>query len=252
VNDQTGARAGRRRRDRPPRNRQRERVLSMVREYDGAVDAFELASRTGLHITTVRFHLDALCDDGVVARTRMARPGAGRPRTGYLAVGERVDYRVLADVLARELGQTTETRARRAEHAGREWATRITPSPEPNEKSADDALDRAAARTTVAFTWMGFAPELTAAAEPTASAPGKGRSKPLQERVIRLHACPLREMARSHPDVVCGVHRGLLQGLVADAAHGRGHRGPARPDISTHLEPFVEPELCVARLVADG
>lgn len=138
----------------------------MVREHEGAVDAAELASQIGVHVTTVRFHLDALCDDGAITRTRMNRPGAGRPRTGYLAIEERVDYRTLADVLAMELGQTVQTRARRAQHAGHEWAVRMAASRRAGtgdgghtpESDDDDALDHAAARTTDAFARMGFGP----------------------------------------------------------------------------------------------
>ena len=60
MSEETDGRAGRRRRDRLPRNWQcAERVLRMVREHDGAIDAVELAAQIGLHVTTVRFHLDA-------------------------------------------------------------------------------------------------------------------------------------------------------------------------------------------------
>lgn len=241
-----------------PRNRQRERVLRLVREHEGAVDAVELASQIGVHVSTVRFHLDALCDDGAIMRTRLNRPGAGRPRTGYLAIEERVDYRTLADVLATELGQTVQTRARRAQHAGHEWAVRMAASrsalidggERTPESDADDALDHAAARTTDAFARMGFGPELVSAVGPsTPSSAGSGGPAGERERIIRLHACPVRDLARSHPEVVCGVHRGLLQGLL-DTSAAEGNGKPHRPAISAHLEPFVEPELCVARLVA--
>ena len=100
----------------------------MVREHRDAIDAVELASRIGLHVTTVRFHLDALCDEGAIERTRIYRDGVGRPRTGYRAVEERLDYRILAEILAMELGETAETRARRAQRAGRKWAGRIAGS----------------------------------------------------------------------------------------------------------------------------
>ena len=55
----------------------------------------------------------------------MTRAGVGRPRTGYLAVRERLDYRSLAEILALELGDTADKRRRRAEAAGRRWAERI-------------------------------------------------------------------------------------------------------------------------------
>lgn len=256
VDEETDTRAGQPRRDRLPRNRQRERVLALVREHDGAVDAVELASQMGLHITTVRFHLDALCDEEAIVRTRMNRPGRGRPRTGYRVAEERVDYRVLAEILAMELGQTEETRGRRAQHAGRKWAARIAVPQEagtdvakdPSEADAGDVLDRAAANTTAAFKWMGFAPELVAAAEPTPP-PADRRLTPGRERPIRMHACPVRDLARSRPEVVCGMHLGLLQGLLDRSAADEGLAKSARRALRAHLEPFVEPELCVATLL---
>lgn len=246
----TDTQAGQAQRDRLPRNRQRERVLQMVREHDGAVDAVELSAEIGLHVTTVRFHLDALCDEGVVARTRLGRPSAGRPRTGYLAVEERLDYQVLAEVLAAELGRSEQTRARRAQRAGRKWAARIEASTlaetaAPSDEVADDPLDRAARRATNVFTRMGFAAELATAGDAAdRETPTSGR-----ERTIRLNACPVRELARAHPEVGCAVHLGLLQGLLDEPTAPPGRRRAARPPMSAHLEPFVEPELCLAKVV---
>ncbi len=249
VGEKTDTRARQLRRNRLPRNQQRERVLALVREHDGGVDAVELASQMGLHITTVRFHLDALCDDEAIVRTRMNRPGRGRPRTGYRVVEERVDYRTLAEVLAMELGQTEETRGRRAQHAGQKWAARIAVPQETSESEVGDVLDRAAVNTTAAFKRMGFAPELVTVAEPTPSPVDSGPA-PRRERSIRMHACPVRDLARSRPEVVCGMHLGLLQGLLDKAAADEGLRKSARRAMRAHLEPFVEPGVCVASLVA--
>lgn len=208
-------------------------MLHLLRKHDGAMDAAEIASQIGLHVTTVRFHLDALCDEGAVVRTRLPRSGAGRPRTGYVAVEERLDYRVLAEVLAMELGRTEETRRERAERAGRRWANQMAAVFKADAGTAGDTADHPVDRLAVAaskvFARMGFAPELLA--------PKRSRQK--RERVIMLHACPIRELARSHPEVGCGLHRGVLAGLVGDTA------------MSAELEPFVEPELCLARLVSN-
>lgn len=256
MSEEPDTQAGRPRRNRLLRNRQRERVLQLVREHDAAIDAVELASQIGLHVTTVRFHLDALCDDGVIVRTKLPRAGAGRPRTGYLAVQAHLDYRVLAEVLAMELGQTVETRARRAQLAGQKWAARMPASQAAatdragrTEEGADDALDRAAVRATVAFTGLGFAPELASAAEPTTPLSADSQSTRARQRLIRLHACPVRDLARARSEVVCGVHLGLLQGLLTQTLEEGGRRKSARPAMSAHLEPFVEPDLCLARLV---
>lgn len=231
------------------RNRQRQRVLELVREHDEPVDAAELAARLGLHTTTVRFHLDALCDDGVVERTRITRAGVGRPRTGYRAVRERLDYRILAEILALELGDTTAKRRSRAEAAGRRWAERITVDVPHDDTAGQHLPDDAEPRKTLAaqsaviatvFDRMGFGPELT---------PAK-RSIPGNQRTIRLHNCPVRDLAREHPEVACALHRGMLQGLLTKSATVERGSAVSRTRVHAELEPFVEPELCLARVIA--
>jgi predicted ArsR family transcriptional regulator len=258
VGEEPDSKAGRSRRDRLPRNRQRERVLQMVRAHGDAIDAVELASRIGLHVTTVRFHLDALCDEGAIERTRMNRDGVGRPRTGYRAVEERLDYRILAEILAMELGETVEARARRAQHVGVQWAARIVGSQDQSVATHDvtdtaqagDRLDRGTVLATEVFDRMGFDPEPAAESEPMASLPADSTQIVARERVIRLRACPVRDLARAHPEVGCGIHLGLLQGLLDHAAAAGGQPGSRDQGLSARLDPFVEPELCIARLHA--
>ncbi|WP_396928447.1 transcriptional regulator [Mycolicibacterium sp.] len=223
----------------------------MVRAHGGVIDAVELASRMKLHVTTVRFHLDALCDEGAIERTRIARDSVGRPRTGYRAVEERLDYRILVEILAMELGETVQARARRAQRAGRQWAARITTPPvravvDQGEKDTGDRLDRGATLATAVFSRMGFDAELAAESEPSASLSADSEQVLGRERVIRIHACPVRDLAKAHPEVGCGLHLGLLQGLVDRAADGGTDHDP----VTSRLEPFVKPELCIARLAA--
>ena len=228
-----------------PRNQQRERVLRLVGEHDGAVDATEIANQIGLHVTTVRFHLDALCEEGAVARTRIKRDGVGRPRTGYVMVRDRLDYRSLAEVLAMELGDTVAERRSRAERAGERWAGRIIANataeaidrlPRPADDSSADA-DRRADMIAQVFDRMGFGPELAGAAD---SPDGH------HERTIRLYGGPVRDLARSHPEVSCGMHLGLLRGLLGAQAENTGG-----VKLRAEMEPFVEPELCIARVITD-
>lgn len=206
-------------------DRQRDRVLELVRAHEGPIDAQELAHATGLHVTTVRFHVDALCESGMVQRVRMARNGVGRPRTGYEPTAQRVDYRALAEVLALELGSTPAARSGRARQAGRRWAGRLAQG-EPAAGGAS-ALDRSTAAVAEAFAAMGFVPVPRADVDPDA-----GES---EVRELELCACPIRGFAREHPEVACQVHAGLLEGL-------------AQGGVQVALSPFVEPELCVARL----
>lgn len=230
-----------------PRNQQRERVLRLVRGHDGPIDASELAALMGLHVTTARFHLDALCEEGAIARTRIKRSGVGRPRTGYVPVRDRLDYRSLAEVLALELGDTVAERERRAERAGHRWANRIMANQsvdagEAPDGLADDRLDQTiddrTAQIAQIFDRMGFDAELVPADD---SADGPA------ERTIRLYGCPVRDLAESYPEVSCAMHLGLLQGLLGGDPNGEGGA-----QLRAELNSFVEPRLCIAKVIADG
>ena len=61
--------------------------------------------------------------------------------------------------------------------------------------------------------------------------------------MIELHACPFRDVALEHSEVVCGVHLGLIQGALDQM-----HTSP----FTVRLEPFVSPGLCLAHLAPTG
>lgn len=96
---------------------------------------------------------------------------------------------------------------------------------------------------------MGFDPQPAADSEPMASLSADSKQIVGRERVIRLRGCPVRDLARSHPEVGCGIHLGLLQGLVDRATTEDGKLDAPNHGVSARLEPFVEPELCIARLI---
>lgn len=64
----------------------RRRLLALLRADDAARDAHDLAQVVGLHLTTVRFHLEVLRRAGLLGRSSSPQAGAGRPRTVYAAV----------------------------------------------------------------------------------------------------------------------------------------------------------------------
>ena len=58
---------------------------------------------------------------------------------------------------------------------------------------------------------------------------------------IGLRHCPFLELVPEHEAVICPMHLGLMQGVMAAMT----------ADITVeHLEPFVEPDLCVAYMSA--
>lgn len=189
-------------------------------------DAQDLAGTLGLHVSTIRFHLNVLARAGMVSSRAQPRATTGRPRTVYTATRRATDgaqsgYVALSGLLAAHFGDTPQVRAERAERAGRHWAAELAADHAiPSEVKAPEVAQQVSA----VFAEMGFEPELTAeAAGPQ----------------IRMHACPFRTVAREHPDVVCSVHLGVLRGTLT--------RLGVAPEAAA-LEPFVEPELCIAHL----
>jgi len=189
----------------------------------------DVAASTGLHTNTARFHLDGLVDAGLVDRTTEARDQPGRPRALYIARpgsarGGQRSYRLLAEILTSYLASQSDRPAASAVEAGEAWGRFLADRPAPYRR-VDEAT--ATQRLVAALEEIGFAPE----------AVGTGSSS--TERQILLHHCPFREVAEEHRDIVCGVHLGLMRGVLAEQS---------APVAAERLEPFVEPNLCIAHL----
>ncbi|MDA4109605.1 helix-turn-helix transcriptional regulator [Mycolicibacterium holsaticum] len=204
----------------------REEVLAALRATSEPMTIVAIADGLGVHPNTVRFHLDTLVGDGRAERVEPDRRGPGRPPLMFRAV-HRMDpggprrYQVLAEILLMSLaGQRNP--AAKAASAGRAWARRIAGRDDRTAISANQS-----ARRLVKFLdELGFAPRLRTVS-------GKQQ--------VGLRHCPFLELAEGGSDVVCPVHLGLMRGALEawDA-----------PVTVEKLEPFVEPDLCVAHLTA--
>jgi predicted ArsR family transcriptional regulator len=202
------------------------RILQTLRQTPEGRGVQELAEQLGLHVNTVRFHLDRLVAEGVVARQVEERSEPGRPRLAFSAVsrsGKR-SYRLLAQILASFVSGAMPDAVTAATGAGRAWGHYLTERPPPYRRTDDEESVSELLRI---LGDIGFVPELVQSGE---------------RREIWLRHCPFREVAEAHLDVVCAVHLGLMQGALAEM------RAPLTAE---RLEPFVEPSLCVARL-GDG
>ncbi len=202
----------------------RRRLLAILRGATEPFDATELARMTGQHVTTVRFHLDVLTRESLVNQVQQPPRGRGRPRIGYTAVAHSVGYQELALVLADQLGADRKRPLDASVAAGRAWATKID-----HVRSRIETLDDAKVVATDLLADLGFGPKYVAEDNDSSDS-----------ATIRLTACPLRELARTHSEVVCGVHLGLLRESL--------DRGGKPGAYTASLHPFVEPELCLARL----
>jgi predicted ArsR family transcriptional regulator len=211
----------------------RRELLAMLRESGTGMDAQTLAQRSGLHVNTVRFHLNVLIEAGFVSQRTGTRPGPGRPQALYAAVTPGVQaggYQLLAEILAGRLEQEGGHNSL-PEQAGRAWATTVSDpaAPEvsdpPSPAASPSVLSAATDRAVALFTELGFEP---------VSVPAETGAR------IELHACPFLDVARRHPGVVCGVHRGLLDATV---------EGAADSGLTTTLTPFARPGICIADLI---
>jgi predicted ArsR family transcriptional regulator len=204
------------------------RLLDALRASDRPLDVRELAAACGLHVTTVRFHLDVLTNTGLVT-SRAGQSGTrGRPRRLFtpasrsIAPGGQTGYELLSAILAAHWAGDRDERAQRAEQAGWAWAGQPEPAPAPTV--AAGTLAEAAGHVNAVFAELGFDPELARDGENVQ---------------IRLHACPFRAVAATHPEVVCSIHLGLLRRTLADVA---------APPTAVSLQPFVQPHLCLAQI----
>jgi predicted ArsR family transcriptional regulator len=200
-------------------------LLEQLQASDMPLDVDQLAELTGLHRNTVRFHLDVLVAAGLATSQPIPRPRRGRPRYGYDAVHTggadgTADYRLLAEALTTYLASRPSGRHDPGKQAGRLLGKRLG-NPFGTAPTSAAATARYVDAT---FSELGFDSHLT-------------RRRDGFE--LALHSCPFRDLAAQHRDVVCGMHAGLLEQTVIDIDS---------PVTRAALTPFVEPQLCVARL----
>jgi predicted ArsR family transcriptional regulator len=203
----------------------RARILAQVADA-GPLDARELADHVDLHVNTVRVHLNALVEAGLDSAETLPPAGRGRPRIVYRATAAAADegerrYRLLAEILTGLVARFGPEAAEQLEAIGEAWGQHLVDSPSPSARLSDE---QAVERLLAFLTEFGFRPELEQQA--------RGRR-------ILMRPCPFLELARAHQDVICPIHLGLMRGALAQL--GAKTR-------ATALEPFVQPDLCVARL----
>lgn len=207
-------------------------VLQQVAGADAPVTLAGLVRNTGLHENTLRGHLGALVRAGLVRPHRSAPQGRGRPALVWSAVpgggSGAVEYAGLATALARTVQRTSSRPAEDAAEAGRSWGRELAGvAPEADaQQRLSGVLDR-----------LGFAPEERRSEERLT---GGGSS------VVRLTRCPLLDVARELPEVVCSVHRGLVEGVLDPDPATDGAEAGVR------LLPFAEPGACLLLLDEAG
>ncbi len=201
-------------------------LLTELRQHGQPLSARELAGRTGLHVNTVRFHLEVLAQAGLVRAERDHGPHRGRPRQLWAATPAAPDregdgYRVLAELLAGYLRSSVPEPAAAALAAGDRFGAGLVLGPPAQAAlSETEAVDR----VTTMLAELGFAPQAVRVG-------GAWQ--------VQLRHCPFLDVATANTTVVCSAHLGLLRGAL---------REMRAPLTATRLDALVEPTLCVAHL----
>lgn len=179
-----------------------------------------LVADTGLHPHTVREHLDVLVDKGLASRQRATATGRGRPAWLYEArvhgapESPASEYAGMAAALASVIDRVSDAPRQDGIAAGMQWGRQLARGARPAHE--------ARARLVSLLEDMGFAPRSDRAGA-----------------VVRLTRCPLLDAARTHPEVVCGMHLGVVRGALAQFGGA-----PMR----TALSAFAEPGACLLEL----
>jgi predicted ArsR family transcriptional regulator len=194
-----------------------------------------LSALTRQHQNTIREHLDGLVDDRLAVRTSAPAWGRGRPAWLYSAApdlgsqpGTR-EYAGLASALAAHIvGTSRQPRADSIE-AGRRWGRELV-----RRGTADASAGEVPVPAGMASSATAARREVVSLLEELGFSP----SADARVSVIKLRRCPLLEAAYQYPEVVCGVHLGVVRGALEELG--------ADPERTEHtaLQPFSEPGAC--------
>jgi predicted ArsR family transcriptional regulator len=156
----------------------------------------DIAETLGLHPNTVRPHLERMRDVGLLDVETDNRGSVGRPQHRYSLAADAPSlgleppaFPLLARLLARvaaQAGVAPDEAAGAAAEQGRTLASR------PLRPGCVEALTDALAE-------LGFDPAVASDGELV---------------TIAFTHCPYRELAEAHPELVCHLHRGLIEGFV--------------------------------------
>ena len=167
----------------------------------------EIAETLGLHANTVRPHLERMREVGLLAVHTDNRGSVGRPQHRYALAADApslgleppafpVLARMLTEVVA-GAGLGPETSAEVGADQGRALAELRAAGSRPRAACVD--------AVTTMLAELGFDPAV------------------VQEdglATIAFTHCPYAELAAAHPEVVCQLHRGLVEGFVESIGGG--------------------------------
>ncbi len=174
----------------------------------------EIAERLDLHPNTVRLHLEKMRDVGLLEAFSDRHGAVGRPQHRW-SVGshapslgvEPSGFRILAHLLAEVAAQPSGDAGRAAAVGRRRGLERTGERPRLGANRGTEGSGQACVRALMdELADLGFDPALDDGAS----------VEDAEVRVgLAFTKCPFRELAVLYPDLVCELHRGLTEGVLA-------------------------------------
>jgi predicted ArsR family transcriptional regulator len=192
----------------------RDNILRIVQAADGALSVEDISANAGLHVNTVRTHLEVLRAAGSVQRTRGPSSGRGRPRWLYTAGVTSDPYALLAADLGATLQDARDPAL--ADEAAARWREADQVAHE-RADDPDEAVDVAAR----ALGRLGFEVDVSPVGD-----------------AIYLGQCPYASLIAAHP-VICDIHAKAVEQVLA---------GTGQPVELQSVDVFPRRGVCVAHL----
>ena len=199
-------------------------IYQEVARAEDPLSTTEIAERLDLHPNTVRLHLEKMREAGLLAVSTDRHGSVGRPQHRWAAVPQAP----VARAWSRPASACSPI----------SWPS--WPPREPLDAATVAAVGRGAGAgaSRPAGCLAGAAPGRRACrrswtSSPTwastrASSPADGET----QATISFTHCPFRELAALYPDVVCQLHRGITEGILAGAV-------AATPGVTGRVESFA-------------
>lgn len=210
-------------------------LLAEIARQPRPVTIAELADRMGLHPNSVREAMATLVDTGLVTRQRQPAPGRGRPSWGYQSVAPTQvaalsrEFADMSAAVAEHLAASVNDPDAAAHDIGARWGRRMVDLLTTPDRGAgrDQAgrIDVHAGKVRLFMSSLGYQP--LADDDPAR---------------IRLYQCPLRAEGQVPSPLVCQMHRGMLDEVLATLSDGR---------VGAILTPFAGPSYCTVELTSN-
>jgi predicted ArsR family transcriptional regulator len=189
----------------------------------------EVAASLGLHVNTVRPHLERMRDAGLLELEVGARGTVGRPQHRYALAADAPSLGLEPPIYP----LATDLLLRAAAAAGLSGSDTVDVGREQGRTEGRAAAEGPGDRPDCVAALVERLSEL--GFDPATIEHDEGAT-------VAFCHCPFRALAEAHPDLVCGLHRGLVEGFVEGLD----------PSSAVRFRSLVDRDPCQVDVLIDG